>query len=275
MNIVPKVAVIMSVYKSDDLSYFKLAVDSILKQSYLETDLYVWQDGPVPQAIESYLDILSEDERVYITRSEKNSGLATALNSLIEIVVSSNNYKFVARMDSDDISYYDRISKQVEFLINNPDIDVVGTGCREFGGSFALEAKILPQTHEELLDFSVVRCPFIHPSVMFRASVFKSSGVRYPVDTELTEDMALWFKLLRSGAKFANLPDILLDYRLNEATLSRRRGLSKALSEVKVRLAYMYSLNRISAKNILGVCSRLFFHMMPLGLIRLAYKHLR
>ncbi|MGB0945123.1 MAG: glycosyltransferase, partial [Marinomonas sp.] len=270
-----KVAVIMSVYRSDDLNYFKLAVESILRQSYSSTDLFIWRDGPVPAAIDAYLETLAGYKNVFITRAQENQGLAAALNSMVDLVISANQYAFIARMDSDDISYQERIAKQVSYFLDNPGVDVIGTACREFGGSFALDAKVLPATHEQLLDFSIVRCPFIHPSVMFRTSVFERPEVRYPTNTELTEDLALWYMLLCSGAKFANMPDILLDYRLSEATLSRRTGLGKAFSEVKMRYHYMRKLNRVSARNILGITSRLLFHVLPLSLIRLAYKYLR
>lgn len=265
----------MSVYRSDNLDHFKLAVESVLRQSYSSTDLFIWRDGPVPEAIDAYLETLAGYKNVFITRAQENQGLAAALNSMIDLVISANQYAFIARMDSDDISYQERIAKQITFFLDNPSIDVVGTACREFGSSFALEAKVLPESHEELLDFSIIRCPFIHPSVMFRAAIFNDVAIRYPTDTELTEDLALWYKLLCSGVRFANMTDVLLDYRLSEATLSRRRGVSKAFSEVKVRFDYMCRLKRVSLKNIIGITSRLVFHIMPQSMIRLAYKYLR
>ncbi|MCF8780322.1 glycosyltransferase [Vibrio sp. IRLE0018] len=265
----------MSVYRSDNLDHFKLAVESILRQSYSSTDLFIWRDGPVPESIDIYLDTLTGYKNVFITRAQENQGLAAALNAMIELVVSSRQYTFIARMDSDDISYQERIAKQVSFFLGNPSVDVIGTACREFGSSFALEAKVLPAKHDQLLDFSIVRCPFIHPSVMFRSDVFERPEIRYPTNTELTEDLALWYMLLCSGARFANISDVLMDYRLSEATLSRRTGIGKAFSEVKVRYYYMRKLNRVSARNVLGVASRLLFHVMPLPLIRFAYKYLR
>lgn len=275
MEDVSRVAVIMSVYKSDNLDFFKLAVESILSQSYKAIDLFIWRDGPVPEDINHYLEVINARPNVHITLSNVNQGLARTLNFMIDLVVQSNRYDFIARMDSDDISYPERIKKQVIYLLNESKVDVVGTGCREFGGDFALDKKVLPSSHEKLLDFSIIRCPFIHPTVMFRTSVFKDSEIRYPTDTELTEDLALWYKLLAAGFGFANMNEVLLDYRLNEATLSRRSGLGKALSEVKVRFKYMRTLKRVSIKNIVGITSRFFFHVMPISVVRLAYRYLR
>ncbi|MGL5623035.1 glycosyltransferase, partial [Cetobacterium sp.] len=248
-NYTKKVAVIMSVYKNDNSYFFMRAVDSILEQDYKNIVLFIFVDGPVSSQIEEYLDKI-ESPLVMIFSSKVSLGLANGLNVLIDKLISLGDFEYIARMDSDDISYKTRITRQVEFLNSNLSIDICGTSCREFGASFALEEKHLPTTHQQLLDFSITRCPFIHPSVMFRRRVFET-GIRYPTDTALTEDMALWFELLVNGFKFANINEVLLDYRLNENTIKRRKGVDKALSEVKVRLYYMFKLKRISFRSIL------------------------
>ncbi|EOI0111634.1 glycosyltransferase [Vibrio cholerae] len=269
-----KVAVIMSVYKNDRLCYLEDAVNSLLSQSYPSLKIFILRDGPVPYNIQSYLDLIAKYPNVLIFPQELNSGLAHGLNYLIEIILGNGKFDLIARMDADDISRNDRILRQVEFLSMNPDIDVCGTSCREFGASFALEEKHLPISHQELLDFSIIRCPFIHPSVMFRRRVFET-GIRYPTDTALTEDMALWFELLVNGFKFANINEVLLDYRLNENTIKRRKGMDKALSEVKIRLYYMFKLKRISFKSIILILSRFAFHLLPDSLMKYAYKNAR
>lgn len=272
-NCAKKVAVIMSVYKNDNFYFFMRAVDSILEQDYKNLVLFVFVDGPVSSQIEKYLDKI-ESPLVMIFTSKVSLGLAKGLNVLIDKLISLGDFEYIARMDSDDISYKTRIARQVEFLNSNLSIDICGTSCREFGASFALEEKHLPTTHQQLLDFSITRCPFIHPSVMFRRRVFET-GIRYPTDTALTEDMALWFELLVNGFKFANINEVLLDYRLNENTIKRRKGVDKALSEVKVRLYYMFKLKCISFRSILLILSRVVFHLLPDSIMKYAYKNVR
>lgn len=188
----------MSVYKSDTLENIRCAVDSILSQTYSFVTLFIFKDGPVTESVHLYLEQLKSIKNVVLINSDKNIGLASALNVLIDNVLSSGEYKYIARMDSDDISRPTRIAQQVQFMENHPSVDVCGTSCHEFGASFAMDEKHLPVEHNQLLNFSVTRCPFIHPSVMFKSIVF-SSGIRYPVSTSLTEDMALWFDLLDRG----------------------------------------------------------------------------
>ncbi|MFT6985485.1 MAG: glycosyltransferase involved in cell wall biosynthesis [Psychromonas sp.] len=270
-----KVAVIMSVYRSDSLEYLKDAINSILTQTFNKLTLFIYRDGAVPIEIDEYLScIRSKNGNVILLISEQNSGLANALNKLIDTVVLDGSFSYVARMDSDDISRPERLIKQVDFFVNNQDIDVCGTSCREFGATYALDEKHLPKTHEELLDFSVTRCPFIHPSVMFRSSVF-TDGNRYPTDTAFTEDMALWFNLLKKGYRFGNINEVLLDYRLNENTIERRKGIDKALSEVRIRTSNMFALGKFSLRNVVLIYSRILFHLLPSSLVKLAYKKAR
>lgn len=268
------VAVIMSVYKNDKLDYFVEAVFSMINQTHNHVSLFICVDGMVSDDIENCLHDLMFVPNIHIFRLNYNHGLAFALNLLIDEVISKNEFDYVARMDSDDISFPDRIRFQVEFLEANPEVFVCGTSCREFGADYALNEKRLPQSHGDLLNFSITHCPFIHPTVMFRISIFEN-GIRYPTTAGLTEDMALWFHLLVKGYRFANIPDVLLSYRLNDSTLRRRRGLSKAFDEVKIRLKYMRLLKKTSFKNIFYIVSRFLFHFMNPKLMGYCYKYLR
>ncbi|MUK26514.1 glycosyltransferase [Aliivibrio fischeri] len=269
-----KIAVIMSVYRSDNIDALKLAIQSILEQTYEDVDLFIYRDGLLPNELEQLLCSFEYDNKIVYIKNDINKGLAHALNSLIENVISRDKYSYVARMDSDDISYPERFEKQVSFLIKHKNVDVCGTSCREFGASFALDEKHLPQEHDELFMFSITRCPFIHPSVMFKIGVF-NDGMRYPIETSLTEDMALWLDLLEHNYIFANLNEVLLDYRLNEQTISRRKGLSKAMSEISIRFKYMFKLNKVTFMNVILILSRIVFHLLPSFFVKIAYKKFR
>lgn len=271
----PKVAVLMTVYKNDNVVAVKEAVESIANQTYTNILLYLGVDGIIPLELNSLLLALDNKfDSIKLVFFESNRGLAHSLNDLISLVLQDKTIKYAARMDSDDIAYISRIEKQVLFFESHPNVDVCGTSCREFGAPFALEVKHLPIEHEDLADFSITRCPFIHPTVMFKVCVFQT-GIKYPTDTSLTEDMALWFILLENGFKFHNINEVLLDYRLNENTVSRRHGISKAFSEFSIRVRYMFRLKRVTLKNFTLVTGRLLFHILPVSIMSYAYKKLR
>ena len=81
----PVLAVIMSLYRGDRLDYVKLAVESLLNQTYKAFDLYIKTDGIVAVDVEAYLRSLS-DERVNISARSVNKGLAYSLNELLREV---------------------------------------------------------------------------------------------------------------------------------------------------------------------------------------------
>lgn len=270
-----KVAVIMSVYKNDRLDYLKLAVDSILSQEGVEFCLYICVDGELSNCSSLYINEIENLNCIKVYHSSVNKGLAVSLNYLIDKVLDDDDIQFIARMDADDISLPERLYKQVQHLSNHTEIDVCGTFCREFGATYALDEKILPVTNDALRAFSVTRCPFIHPSVMFRRSVFIDKKARYPTDTCLTEDMAFWFYLIRNDYVLSNINEVLILYRINEDTILRRKGVLKGFHEFRIRMYNMFVLRRVTFKNILLVFSRLFFHILPGNFLKYLYMNFR
>ncbi len=268
------VAVVMSVYKNDISSQLESAIESILNQTLKSISLYIMIDGMIDNSLSQLLDYYSADERVFIISSPVNRGLAASLNHLVDIIIAEDKFDYIARMDSDDISLPERLAVQIEYFEQHPDIDVLGGYCHEFGASFALDVKKVPLHHAELVKYTFYKCPFIHPTVIFRKRVFQD-GNRYPLDTCFSEDLALWFLLLVRGYKFSNLNKVLLNYRINSATLARRSGLKKAISEVKLRVKYSFLLKNRSLKIYILIVARGIFSLMPHPIKKMMYSKLR
>src|SRR5450759_2292137 len=180
-------AVIMSVYQNDKLKFLQESIQSIIDQTFTQFHYYIIFDGQVASDIDSYLTSIG-DSRIKLFRLEKNGGLARALNFLLEIVLKNPEYKLIARMDADDISYPSRFEKQRKFLLDNPDISCVGSWYQEIDESGKhLSDRKLPIDHETLKKRYYTRAPFAHPSVMYRRKLIEIAGY-YPTDTVLMED---------------------------------------------------------------------------------------
>ena len=212
----------MSLYRSDILQYVSMAVESVLSQSYNEFDFFIIYDGLVQADVDEYLSNI-EDDRLHICRRDENKGLAQSLNDLLAVVIPEG-YDYIARMDADDISLPDRFEKQLSYLEAHPDCDVVGTWAIEIksdGNEFY--RKKMPVTHDECREFFMQRDCMIHPTVMFRRSYFEKAG-NYAVDTYFGEDTMMWAQGFANGCRFANLPEYLFKFRLNDDFFNRRRG---------------------------------------------------
>jgi hypothetical protein len=217
-------AVIMSVYKNDRLAFVKESVQSILDQTFSQYHYYLIFDGPVANDIDAYVSSL-KDERIRLFRLEKSGGLAAALNFLLEIVMKNPEYKFIARMDADDISMPERFEKQRIFLLRNTDITVLGCRYEEIDERGKhLSYKKLPIDHESLRKRYFTRSPFAHPSVMYWRELIEKAGF-YPTNTVLMEDNVMWGMALNNGLKFANISEYLLKFRIDRNFFKRRSGI--------------------------------------------------
>ncbi len=109
----------MSVYNGD--MYLKEAIESILNQTFTDFEFLIINDGSIDKSekvIKSY-----SDKRIRYYKNSKNLGLAASLNKGVGL----SKAKYLARMDGDDVSYPNRLEKQVNFMDVNPEIDVCGT----------------------------------------------------------------------------------------------------------------------------------------------------
>ena len=232
----------MSIYHNDRLAFVKESVQSILDQTFNQFHYYLIFDGPVSADIDDYITTL-KDERLRVFRLENNGGLAGALNFLLEIVLKNSEYKIIARMDADDISLPNRFEKQRNFLLKNQEISIVGCWYEEIDelGNH-LSFNRLPIGHEALRKRYFTRTPFAHPSVIYRRELIEIAGC-YPTDTVLIEDNVLWGRALSSCLKFANIPEFLLQFRVDRNFYKRRSGFEYGWKYLKTKIATNRSIH--------------------------------
>ncbi|USD60279.1 glycosyltransferase [Vibrio sp. SCSIO 43140] len=269
-----KVAVIMSVYEKDTVEYLKESIESILNQSYQDLMFFIQVDGVVSVEIANLLEFYSSDQRVVVTFHEVNLGLAHRLNDAIDQVLHYGGFDFVARMDADDISVNNRIELQVQYLTGHQDIDVLGTDVIEIDESGnELFYKRMHGTHKALSENIIKRCPFNHPTVVFKVDVFKE-GFRYNSDLMNTQDYYFWVDLLAAGKRFANINEALLYFRL-DSTFHARRGLKKANNDLFSRVYALKKLRNMTLTNCLHLILLYILRLSPKFIKKFAYNNFR
>lgn len=212
----------MSLYKNDRLEFVKLAVESILGQTYKDFDYYIQFDGAIDANVEAYLRGL-KDERIKISARSENKGLAYSLNELLQIVMPKG-YEYIARMDADDISMPDRFEKQLAYLHSHSEVECLGTWAIEINSKGEEYFRNqMPETHEVCNNMFRKRDCMIHPTVMYRRSYIEKAGL-YSLDTYFGEDTMMWTQGFKAGCVFANVPEYLLQFRLDDNFFERRRG---------------------------------------------------
>ena len=197
------------------------AIVSVLLQTWNNWELLLIDDGSKDRTVEIARSF--PDPRIRIVSDGRNKGLPARLNEAIDMACG----KYFARMDNDDVSFPDRIRKQVEYLESHPETDLVGTKVMTFV-SPGKATGLLPfrQTHEEICSHPWNGFYIPHPTWMGRIEWFRK--YRYRI-VDRAEDQDL---LLRSygESRFACLPEVLFAYRLrDEVSLGINRTARKNL----------------------------------------------
>ena len=191
------------------------------------------QDGPVPAELSSLLlDYEGRNPKVMrVIRLEKNGGLGNALR----IGVENAKYDIIARMDSDDICMSDRFEKQLAYLESHPECDIVGGQMTEFIDTpdHIVGRREVPLTNEEIYEYMKSRCALNHVTVMFRKEAVLKAG-NYQ-DWFWNEDYYLWVRMMMSGCKFANIPEVTVNVRSGADQYARRGGKKYFDSEIGIK----------------------------------------
>lgn len=197
------ISVVMPVYNGE--KYLREAIDSILNQTCTDFEFIILNDASTDETEEIILSY--DDPRIIYVKNETNLQTANTLNKGITLAKG----KYIARMDADDISLPERFEKQVRFMEDNPDIDVCGSWIKRFGMQNMICR--VPETHDEIMTGLLFGCTFVHPAIMGKRSFFLEH--RYSEDYNRAEDYDLWVRTVK-GSEFANLPDVLLLYRIHK-----------------------------------------------------------
>lgn len=230
-----QIVVLMSVYKNDNPEHFHLSVESILKQTYQDFLLLIGVDGDIPDNLAEAIQAYNGNAKVKIFWFKENRGLTAVLNNLLD-EGKKLRPTYYARMDADDISYTDRFEKQVRYMNENPELDVIGGAIEEMEYDGTLNSKVIqyPLTHQECFDFFATRNPLAHPAVMFRASFF-DKVTSYNANYKKNQDTELWYRAFKAGCKFGNLKDVVLTFRVSKDMYKRRGGVKFAKEVLKLR----------------------------------------
>ncbi len=204
----PLVSVVMPVRLTtvESESYFREALNSILAQTYADFELVIIDDSP-PEMSLRVAETQGMDERILLRRGD-NSGIADALNMGCHIAKG----KYVARMDSDDVSSPVRFERQVDFLERHPDIKVLGAWSRLIDSNGRPGQTIRNPTSHALIAWSLTfgNC-MTNSTVMLRRDFLEELGF-YRREI-LFEDYDMWARA-SLVAKLGNLPEVLGYYRV-------------------------------------------------------------
>ena len=225
-----KLAVILPAYNAE--AHLAECLDSLLNQTFQDFCILAINDASIDNTskiLESYAKI---DPRLRVYHFTQNQGEPSA-GKLAKDILNYMNVEYVARMDADDICAPHRFEKQIQYLDNHPEIDILGSNAVIFHHERAdksPEISDLPLLDKDIkAHFSLARGHMINPSTMWRHSSIKELGLNY-AQTSTAPDFHMWIQCALNGKTFANLPEPLLFYRVHSEQESQKRAkLSEAV----------------------------------------------
>ncbi|HQO10237.1 MAG TPA: glycosyltransferase family 2 protein [Clostridiales bacterium] len=237
----PAISVIMSVYNSSP--YLKEAVDSILRQSFRDFEFLITDDCSTDGSRKILNDYLLKDNRIILILNDKNEGLTVNLNRMI----TKARGKYIARMDSDDISMPDRFEKEHNFMESNPHVGLLGSHSRII--KTGSRDKILKRSseHEEIRTALLFENIITHSTVFFRNSLLKELDMNYNTGFRIIQDYELWSRLVNK-TEFRILPDVLVQYRMTDTNLCAVTSHKQNYRENFLKTIYKYQFDSIGFK---------------------------
>jgi glycosyltransferase involved in cell wall biosynthesis len=208
----PLVSVLMPVYNSEN--FLNASINSILCQTFENFEFIIIDDASTDNSlkiIESY-----KDERIILVKKEINTGYTNSLNLALKIAKG----KYIARMDSDDISVPKRFELQFKLMENNPELVICGSAFQIINSNEVIKH---PKTHNDILLKLLEGTTFAHPTVFIKKEVFDKYNLLYSPEYEPAEDYYLWTQLVKYG-KAENIDDVLLLYRRHDNQVSSTKS---------------------------------------------------
>ena len=198
----PIVSVIMATYNSE--STIKESIESILSQKYKNFEFLILDDCSSDNTLRIIKSYQKIDERIKIFENKKNIGLTKSLNLLIK----RSSGEYLARQDADDISYEQRLEKQIDFCIKN-NIKAVVTRAINMSNGKKIPRYSYFIPYKYLIKF---KNPFVHGTLLIKKELMLSVG-GYNEEYYYAQDYKLFKDLTVKKEKIGKIWDPL--YLLN------------------------------------------------------------
>lgn len=204
------VSVIVPFYKKK--KYFRKTLSSIINQTYKKLEILIIYDDTNIEDLKFLKRHLKTDKRIKLIINKKNIGAGYSRNRGIEL----SKGKFIAFIDSDDIWKKNKISIQLEFMIEN-NFDASHTDYKIISSENKYLGYRKARNINEIRDI-LKSCDIGLSSVMINKSKIKKN-IKFP-NLKTKEDFIFWIRLLKNKVEFKSLNKCLMTWRETKNSLS-------------------------------------------------------
>lgn len=264
-------SVLMSVYKKEIPIFLKQALESVYDQTLQPSEIVLIEDGLLTNELYEIIEEFSKKCPVIrVIKLSKNRGLGEALR----VGVEECKYEYIFRADTDDICVKDRFEKQLKFMLENKEVDVLGTDIAEFKDNIQenMRIKKMP-TNNEINMYITKRNPLNHMTVCMKKEAVLKAGNYQPL--QYLEDYYLWIRMFNLNMKIQNINETLVYARIGNG-FEKRRGNKKQIEGWNFLQEFMYKNGIINKKRCwLNKINMYAVVYMPTFSRKILYKLLR
>ena len=225
----PKVSIIMGIYNCEET--LKKSIESVINQTYTNWELIMCDDCSKDNTLKIAKTYENKyPDKIKVIKNEKNLTLGPTLNRCLKLASG----KYISRQDGDDISFHKRLEKQVRFLEDNKEYDLVGTSMISFDDNGEHGARKLKKEPEgkDLMYGST----FAHATILIKKEVIDTlEGYSSKAYTKQVEDYNLWFRFFEKGYRGYNLEEPLY-YVREDRNAYKRKSFKRRFNEMRVMI---------------------------------------
>ncbi|OJW97637.1 MAG: hypothetical protein BGO70_07565 [Bacteroidetes bacterium 43-93] len=215
-------------------AYIAETIQSILDQTYPHFELIVINDGSTDNTKETVLSFT--DKRILYVENECNLEKIETNNKGLSLASGT----YIAKMDADDVAEPRRFEKQIDYFNTHPEVSIVGGWMRKMDSG---NVENYPEKDEEIKVSFVSENVLANSTAMFKANDIRTATLKYDDRfIAYAEDYKFWTDAAIKGLKFANVQEVLVNYRVHESQATQVNKDKQRINEDLIRIEYINSI---------------------------------
>ena len=220
-----KASVILPVHNK--APYLQACLDSVFAQTHADFELIAVDDASTDGS--AAILAACPDPRLRVITLRENVGPGPAAQRAMD----EARGEYLLRVDADDVQRPERFARQVAFLDAHPEVGALGAAVRLIGEGDPVRQR--PQSHAACAVELLFGVALYQPTLALRRRVLMEHGIRYHSEwPRVGEDWLLQLELARV-TRLANLPEVLVRYRMEGQGISQGRDKARSLADLHAR----------------------------------------
>lgn len=230
----PLVSVIVSCYNHE--KYIEECILSVLSQDYKNIELLVVDDGSSDASVDVINRLKGKYDFYFL--AQENKGLTRTLNETI----AKSKGEYIVPLRSDDVMLPHRVSTQIEYIIDKPEVGICGGNIELIDSDGALypesrQGRDVPFRRLNFEDVFLERKPYVPATtLLIRREALEAVG-GFDEDNRL-EDLMIELKITRAGYYIDCIPVVLAKYRKHATnTYKNHKFMIKSILDTYARFS--------------------------------------